>query len=581
MNFSICLIARNEAKTLPKLVASLSEFREKGGEILLLDTGSTDSTVQVAKKLGCEVHEVGTKFLIEIDQELADKINAQFVVDGEEPLVKAGDKQFDYSSARNYIAYLAPTDFIFTPDCDEVYTKFDIEAIEKLIKDGVEQLEYNFVFSHDEFGNEAIKFLHCKAYDRRKLRWQGIIHEVLAPTMPQVHVMYEPKRQMVGEDIIKLEHWQNPETDRSHYLRGLAIDCFTHPESDRNSHYLGRELLWCGRPQSAIKELERHIAMDKWPAERAQSMIYIGDAYGALNNPAEQAAWYHKAFYFDSTRREALIKLARFYQHNNNPQAAMCFAAAALEIPWTPFYGNDMAHYTHEPHEILYWAKGWLGDVMGAKLHLNIALSYQPLNSNYLRDIRFYTDLPKISFIIPQLGRPEGLNRCIESINNLNYPQDKIEILVEEGDETVPVKVDKAFKKSTGDLIVYAANDTEFTPDSLIIALMHRNRTQKGLVAFNTGEVTPDQGNICEHFLISRPLVEELGGIFDTRFHHVGVDNLLWAKADKLGQATRCDDAVVLHQHFSRGGQMDDIYEKGWSKVDEDRQLLKLELAKI
>jgi glycosyltransferase involved in cell wall biosynthesis len=50
-HFSVALIARNEEKTLPRLIESLSEFQRFGGEILLLDTGSTDNTVQVAKDL--------------------------------------------------------------------------------------------------------------------------------------------------------------------------------------------------------------------------------------------------------------------------------------------------------------------------------------------------------------------------------------------------------------------------------------------------------------------------------------------------------------------------------------------------
>jgi len=84
--FSVVLIAKNEEKTLPKLIASLSEFKKRDGEIILVDTGSTDSTVEVAKKLGCIVTEVGEKFIINIDDELGKKINEKFIV-GDEPLI--------------------------------------------------------------------------------------------------------------------------------------------------------------------------------------------------------------------------------------------------------------------------------------------------------------------------------------------------------------------------------------------------------------------------------------------------------------------------------------------------------------
>ena len=178
-NFSVALIARNEALTLPKLIGSLKEFQERGGEIWVLDTGSTDDTVEVAKGLGCKVEAVGDKFKINIDEELAKKINDKFIVDGEAPVVKAGDSLFDFGSARNYVSKLPENDMIATPDCDEIYTKLDIDKVDKAIEEGVEQLEYNFVFSHDHLGNPVIKFRHCKFYDRRKLKWRGIIHEIL------------------------------------------------------------------------------------------------------------------------------------------------------------------------------------------------------------------------------------------------------------------------------------------------------------------------------------------------------------------------------------------------------------------
>ena len=49
------------------------------------------------------------------------------------------------------------------------------------------------------------------------------------------------------------------------------------------------------------------------------------------------------------------------------PIPANFYATAALELPWYPFYGADKRFYTNEPHQILYWAKGWMGDIPGAQ----------------------------------------------------------------------------------------------------------------------------------------------------------------------------------------------------------------------
>ena len=179
-NFSCVVICRNESKTLPRLVASVKEFMDAGGEFIALDTGSIDGTAQIARDLGCKVEEVGDRFRRVIDHSLAASINGQFVQKGELPVVSAGDSLFDFASARNYAASLAENTWIFMPDCDEILTAFDLEKIEEAIVDPeVTRCSYDFVFAHDAFNKPTIQFLHSKFYRRDKLEWHRIVHECL------------------------------------------------------------------------------------------------------------------------------------------------------------------------------------------------------------------------------------------------------------------------------------------------------------------------------------------------------------------------------------------------------------------
>lgn len=384
MNFSICIIAKNEANTLPRLFESLSEFRSKGGEICLLDTGSKDNTAKIAESYGAKVFH--KSFKLEINFELAKQINKKFHLRGDQPILESSVSIFDFASARNYINSMASNDMICTLDADEAYTTFDIDKINKFIEEGYEQFEYQFVYAHDQFGKPAVQFIQSKFFNREKAHWTGIVHEV---------VTGQTKHLYLDESIIKLEHFQEPGKDhRSNYLPGLAYDCFMNPTKDRQSHYFARELMYSDRYRSAIKEFQRHTEMNGWLTEKAQSMIYMGDCYGKLNEPQMQAGWYSASFYTDSSRRAALISLALFYQHNDNKLAASAYAQAALQIPFFDYYANEKSHYENLPHEILYWAKGWLGDIESAKEHLTKALEYQPYNQNYLRDTKFYFEYP-------------------------------------------------------------------------------------------------------------------------------------------------------------------------------------------
>ena len=194
--------------------------------------------------------------------------------------------------------------------------------------------------------------------------------------------------------------------------------------------------------------------------------------------------------------------------------------------------------------------------------------------------------VPFVSIILPTLGREKELQRCLASIAALHYPQDRLETLVlDHPERSVPLKVHLGAQQALGEILCYAANDCEFTPVSMNWAVAACMRS-KGLVAFNTGRVSPSKGNICEHFVIHRELIPQIGGyIFDLDFHHVGVDNLLWAQAEALGKAERSDLAVLKHYHFSKPGglPMDEVYKRGWSKTHQDRKTLaaKLELLKL
>lgn len=569
--FSFVLIARNEEKTLPRFLESIKYFLDNWWECIIVDTWSTDNTVQIARKLWAKVFEEWERFRITIDEKKAQEINNHFIIQWEEPVVKTGQYLFDFASARNYASFLSTNDFIFSPDCDEIWTNFNYEQINFFIKEWIEQFEYQFVFSHDEYWNPAIQFIHSKAFDRRKLQWKWIIHEIL---------QWDANRRYVWEDILKLEHYQNHETNRSSYLKGLAVDCYEHPESDRNSHYLGRELLWTWRPQSAIKELTRHIEMNKWPAERAQSHIYIGDAYEELWQNDSALESYFKAYMIEWNMREPLIKISEYYFKNNDWIRTITFCEAMLHIKQGGFYASQTENYTYKPHQMLYVAYWHIWDKEKSTYHFWKAYNYSPFHSKHLYDIRFYKELPKISILIPTL-RQEWLERLKISIDNLNYPKELIEVLIQEDSPIVwvPKRIKELFERSTWEYIVYAADDMEFYPDSIIIALLE----DKDLVSFNSWELYQDKWNICEHFIIKKEFViNHLNNeIFDIELQHAWVDNLLWAKANKYGTAKWCNEAKIIHHHFSKTWIMDEVYTKAYENVEHDRQILANKLLTI
>jgi len=574
--FSLVVVGRNESKTLPRLLGSLKEFFERGGEMVFVDTGSSDDTAQVARDGGCRVFEEGDRFRYTIDEDTARKINEQFVVGDEPAIISGGDSFFAFDKARNYAMGLSSNDFICTPDCDEAWTVLHVDRINELIEQGYEKFLIEFVFAHHPDGTPAVEFCaDTRFYDRRKIKWKGIIHETMQG---------DAKMTRLTKEVAYLEHYQNKETDRTKYLAGLAWACYAEPENDRNSHYFARELMYRGYYKSAVKEFHRHIAMDKWADERGQSMVYLGACYDATGDSEKAREWWHKAFDLTGTRREPLIHLAYYWKRQNKPAMVGAYAAAALQIPNNGFYGNRVANYTFEPHALMYWAKGWQGDIPAARQHWMRCYEFHPDDPVFMRDFDYYFAKPKVSIVIPTI-RPDNLERILPLIKE-NAGYDNYEIIVENDDQENPQGAPKVLKrgveKSTGELVMFLGDDTLPQKNFLYHAVvaMHKHFPElDGLIGLN--DTLWPGGMLATHWLASKKLLPYLGGeFFHTGYNHLSCDNELTEMCRKAGKYQWCEISRVIHDHPSAHGWSDETYDKHYRRVYQydtmrkDRELL-------
>ncbi|WML35490.1 glycosyltransferase family 2 protein [Clostridium sp. OS1-26] len=123
---SVCMIAKNEEKHIERCLKSLQPLVESGlAEIILVDTGSTDDTINIAGKY-------------------TDKIYFHPWKD-------------DFAEARNYSIAMAKGEYLFVIDADEELDKASAEELIKLFNSN-EYKKYNsFLFKEKNFLDKDLK----------------------------------------------------------------------------------------------------------------------------------------------------------------------------------------------------------------------------------------------------------------------------------------------------------------------------------------------------------------------------------------------------------------------------------------
>lgn len=380
--FSIVVLTRNEAWALPRLLWNLEDFIERGGEVLVLDTGSTDATVAIAQKRGCRVELAHDQFDAVLDDTQAAEIERRFARGEEGPLVTAGQRLFHFADARQHAGLRVANRFVLQLDASDEVPALDIDAFDRWIDSaGVDSFEYN-----QRYGNIGLRI--ARFYDRTRYHWEGRVHELLS-TSGRADTAAASRMRCDPTQLLVRHH--KDETKERNYLAGLALHVLECPQKSRWWHYLGRELFYLRRYESAIAALEKHASMeDAWPAERSQSLCFMGETLEALGRVGEAKEAYRRAIALDLTRREPLLRLATACCRSGEFEVAAHWASQSLTIPHTNAYPEVEANYTWIPHSLLYWCLFWLGQKDEARAHWEMYLSLVPDDSTTQQHARLF-----------------------------------------------------------------------------------------------------------------------------------------------------------------------------------------------
>jgi len=257
--YKVCVyaICKNEEQFVDRWVDSMNE----ADEIYVLDTGSTDNTVEKLKERGVNVvTEIITPWRFDV--------------------------------ARNKSLDLVPIDYdiCICTDLDEVFEKGWREKLEGIWQDNTTRLSYNYNWSLTEDNKPIVNFYIEKIHNRNDYKWTHPVHEVLT----YIGNSFEEK---IVTDEITVNHYPDSTKSRGSYLPLLELSVKEDPDDDRNMHYLGREYMFYGKWNESIDTLIKHLSLPRatWKDERCASMRFIARCYTNLGRYDEARMWLDKA----------------------------------------------------------------------------------------------------------------------------------------------------------------------------------------------------------------------------------------------------------------------------------------------
>jgi glycosyltransferase involved in cell wall biosynthesis len=347
------MIVKNEEDTLERCIHSVEDAVD---EIIIVDTGSTDKTREIAQKLTKNVY----------DFEWID----------------------DFSAARNFSYSKATKDYILILDADDVLLSEDKKKLIKLKEtldpsvDGV-MMWYYVMF--DELGKPIYKYNRERLSKRsRNFQWHEPVHEVLASS-----------GKIIFSDIgISHKKLHPSESGRNLRIYNKMIEKGA-PLSPRGLYYYARELFYAADYQKAVKYFQQALDTEQgWMEDNINCCIMMAKCYTALKDRKGCLKALYRSFEYDVPRPEACCEIGYWYKNIGDFERAKYWFLAALnyKLPENSLSFIHRDHYEYIPSIELAVCFGNLGLVEEAIKYNELAGSYKPGNPSVLYNRKYFKE---------------------------------------------------------------------------------------------------------------------------------------------------------------------------------------------
>ena len=274
------MIVRNEEETLPTALASAKTLAD---EIVIVDTGSEDDTITVAKSLGAKV-------------------------------IEGGDRMHKGES-RNIAADNATGDWIVVLDADETIRD------PARLRDHIENTDANAVFIKMSDGTR--KWHQMRAYRKGKCEYRYRAHEV-----PVCHGKAD-YTEFIFDHHQPTERWPWKLT---YTMDRLLLDVAENPTDPRPLFYLGRQYSYLKEYHQAIETLKKYLDVAPTGFDAQDACLTLAACFDALGDEAASIESIYRACVAQPRNRWQWYLLGSKYYKNGAYDLATGMLKIALEI---------------------------------------------------------------------------------------------------------------------------------------------------------------------------------------------------------------------------------------------------------
>lgn len=359
MTISIAFIVRDEEQTLRRCLDSVAAAVD---EIVVVDTGSQDDTVAVARRYTDQVY------------------HFTWIQ--------------DFAAARQVAFDQAHGDWVGWLDADDVVQGAgEIRRLAEAAAPDVGAIYWPYVVAKDAYGNTTCQFWRERLVrNDGSYRWQGRVHEVL--------VSQRPWQPLYSADVV-VEH-RPPQRSGEHSRRNLAmlqteLAAYPHDPPPRLLFYLAREYTDCGQLEQALQVYGEHQKRSVWDDERYQALLGVAAIHRRQAQSAAAIDTLLQALKVCPHWPDAYFALAQVYYHccdwhkvvhwtelgraMPRPQTLLFTNPMDYRFNWLIYYTNALYHLG-ELAEALNWTRQALALCPGDVMHRqNLAFFKQALEN--------------------------------------------------------------------------------------------------------------------------------------------------------------------------------------------------------